>query len=237
MPSSTTPEQHESSSRDKARVEPLNPESTQGLRLSKFAQHFLTRTRRPKGWTFVAPGIGTFSSEASLREAYAAEPDNAFRRTYEASEEGQDWITLLLPSIATVAADNVESIPVQVEVRVPADVDRHPDRNVNSFDKLSGFGKTTVGRRAGLYTSWADQRDGDLVQLVCPSGRTNAGVFRAPCPWGPDRLPRLAEVLGHWANLVEDGVWVVGEDGVEEDAAWFDFNVDLANLNWDDMVQ
>jgi hypothetical protein len=29
----------------------------------------------------------------------------------------------------------------------------------------------------------------------------------------------------------------VGEDGVEEDAAWFDFNVDLANLNWDDMVQ
>jgi hypothetical protein len=237
MPSSTTLEQHESSSRDKARAEPLNPESTQGLRLSKFAQHFLTRTRRPKGWTFVAPGIGTFSSEASLREAYAAEPDNAFRRTYEASEEGQDWITLLLPSIATVAADNVESIPVQVEVRVPADVDRHPDRNVNSFDKLSGFGKTTVGRRAGLYTSWADQRDGDLVQLVCPSGRTNAGVFRAPCPWGPDRLPRLAEVLGHWANLVEDGIWAVGEDGVEEDAAWFDFNVDLANLNWDDMVE
>jgi hypothetical protein len=35
--------------------------------------------------------------------------------------------------------------------------------------------------------------------------------------------------------LVEDGVWAVGEDGVEEDAAWFDANKDLANLNWDDI--
>jgi hypothetical protein len=42
-------------------------------------------------------------------------------------------------------------------------------------------------------------------------------------------LPRrLAEVLGHWVDLVEDGVWAVEEDGVEEDAAWFDFCRSLA---------
>ena len=95
----------------------------------------------------------------------------------------------------------------------------------------------SVGRRAGLYIAWADERDGDLVQLVCPSGRTKVGKFGGRCPWGPDRLPRLAEVLGYWARLVEDGVWAVGVDGVEEDAGWFDANVELANLNWDDVSE
>ncbi|KAK4157099.1 hypothetical protein C8A00DRAFT_12038 [Chaetomidium leptoderma] len=238
IPSSSTPEG--TSPGERERIEPLRLEAMEGLHLGKFATQFLTRACRPKGWTFVAPGIGTFSSEASLREVYtAAEPEDAsFRRTFTNPEGEENWVTLLLPSVA-VAADGVKSTPVQV----PADVSRYPDLDdVNSFDKPYGFSKATVGRRAGLYTSWADERNGDLVQLVCPSGRTNAGVFGGPCPWGPDRGPRLAEVLGHWANLVEDGVWAVGEDGVEEDgveedAAWFDEHVDLANLSWDHVIE
>ncbi|KAK4233040.1 hypothetical protein C8A03DRAFT_39277 [Achaetomium macrosporum] len=222
MPSSSTPE-GETSERESG--EPLRLEAMQDLRLSKFAKHFLSRARRPKGWTFVAPGIGTFSNE-SLREAYATEAEDTFRRTFTTSEEGEDWITLLLPSLAG-----------DKPVKVPADMSRVPDPEINSFDKPFGFGKATVGRRAGLYTSWADERDGDLVQLVCPSGRTNAGVFSGPCPWGPSRLPRLAEVLGNWANLVEDGVWAVDADGVKEDAVWFDSHLDLANLNWDDVSE
>ncbi|KAK4152508.1 hypothetical protein C8A00DRAFT_44457 [Chaetomidium leptoderma] len=182
MPS-PTPEETTS---ERERGAPLRPEAMEGLRLSKFAEHFLGRAPRPKGWTFVAPGIGTFSEE-SLREAYSAEIEDAFRRTFTASEEGEDWATLVLPSVG------VES------VQVPADVSRVPDFNISSFDKPYGFGKATVGRRAGLYTEWADEREGDLVRL--------------------------------------DGVWAVGEDGVEEDATWFDSYVDLANLNWDDVSE
>ena len=200
---------------------PLRPEAIEGLRLSKFASHFLTHAPRPKGWTFIAPGIAKFS-EASLREAYSAEPEDTFRRTFTTSEEGEDWVTLVLPSVGG---------------SIPADVSHVSDLDISSFDKPWGFGKATVGRRAGLYVAWANERDGDLVQLVCPSGRTRAGEFGGPCPWGPSRLPRLAEVLGHWANLVEDGVWAVGEDGVEEDAGWFDAHVELTNLNWDDVSE
>ncbi len=205
----------------RAKDAPLCPEAMEGLRLSKFASHFLSRAPRPKGWTFIAPGIATFS-EASLRAAYSAEPEDAFRRTFATSEEGEDWVTLVLPCVGG---------------SVPADVSHVSDLDISSFDKPWGFGKVSVGRRAGLYVAWANERDGDLVQLVCPSGRTKVGEFGGPCPWGPSRLPRLAEVLGHWASLVEDGTWAVGEDGVEEDAGWFDAHVELANLNWDDISE
>jgi hypothetical protein len=225
MPSSST-RTPEGESSERERGEPLPWEAMQDLRLSKFAKHFLSRARRPTGWTFVAPGIGTFTNE-SLREAYATEAQDTFRRTFTTSEEGEDWVTLLLPSLCG------DKRPVTV----PADVSRVPDLEINSFDKPFGFGKATVGRRAGLYTSWADERDGDLVQLVCPSWRQNAGVFSGPCPWGPTRMPRLAELLGHWANLVEDGVWEVDANGVKEDAVWFDSHLDLANLNWDDVLE
>ena len=191
----------------------------EGLCLSNFAEHFLTRAPRPKGWTCVAPGIGIFS-EASLREAYSAEPEDAFRPTFTTSEEGEDWVTLVLPSAVG---------------SVPADVSRGLDLDISSFDKSYGFGKAAVGRRAGLYIAWADERDGDLVQLVWPSGRTRAREVGGPCAWGPSRLPRLADALAYWVGLVEEGVWALGEDGVEEDAGWFDSHVDLANLNWDDV--
>ncbi|KAK4103863.1 hypothetical protein N658DRAFT_465544 [Parathielavia hyrcaniae] len=205
---------------DRQRGEPLRHEAMEGLRLSHFAEQFLGLARRPKGWTFVAPGIGTFSEE-SLREAYSVEREDAFRRTFTNPEGGEDWVTLLIPNVV------VES--------VPADVSHVPDFDISSFDKPYGFGKVTVGRRPGLYTTFAEEQDGDLVQLVCPSGRTNAGVFSGLCPWGPSRPPRLAEMLGHWANLVENEVWAVNDDGVKEDAGWFDSYMELANLNWDDI--
>ncbi|KAH6617401.1 hypothetical protein F5144DRAFT_551862 [Chaetomium tenue] len=149
------------------REDPLRREALQDLHISTFAQDFLTHARRPSGWTFVAPGVGTFS-EASLRSAYAAEPATAFRRTLETSEEGNDWVSLLLPSVtvAAITPNDAGATLVQAPVRVPTDVSQHPGSGINSFDKPYGFGKLTVDRRAGLYTSWADERDGDLVQLV-----------------------------------------------------------------------
>ncbi|KAK4104691.1 hypothetical protein N658DRAFT_504272 [Parathielavia hyrcaniae] len=74
------------------RGEPLRLEAMEevsDLRLSKFARQFLSRARRPRGWTLVAPGIGTFSGE-TLREAYSAEPEDSFRRTLTSSDEGEE---------------------------------------------------------------------------------------------------------------------------------------------------
>ncbi|KAK3902240.1 hypothetical protein C8A05DRAFT_34080 [Staphylotrichum tortipilum] len=186
---------------------PLRPEAMEGLYLSNFARHFLTLSPRPKGWTFIAPGIGTFSDN-TLRDAYAGEASDSFRVTFPfmTSTEGEDWVTLLLPFIGSA-------------IHVPGDAeDSSPDNNTmgGAFDKPWWVGKATVGRRAGLYTSWAEELDGDLVTVVCPSGWTQVVEIEGVCPWGPWRAPRLAEVLGRWAWLVEEGVWTVGDDDVEE---------------------
>ncbi|KAK3291675.1 uncharacterized protein B0H64DRAFT_367079 [Chaetomium fimeti] len=236
LPSPPTPSNEQAPPTPKDRAPPFPPETLQDLHISTFAQHFLTHARRPQGWTFVAPGISTFPSLASLHETYAAEPNTTFRRTFESSSEGHDWITLLLPCVTTTPDGGGTPTPIQVPD--PATLARHPDPDINTFDKPHGFGKATVNRHAGLHTSWANERDGDLVQLVCPSGRTDVGtVFDGRCPWGPDRLPRLAEVLGHWAGLVEEGVWTVGGDGVVEDGGWWEGNGDMARLGWDGVVE
>ena len=118
---SPTPENPSKTARDA----PLRPEAMEGLRLSNFASHFLTRASQPKGWTFIAPGIKTFS-EKSLREAYSDEPENSFRRTFTTSEEGDDWATLVLPSVGGP---------------VPADVSDVPDLDISSFDKPWDLGR------------------------------------------------------------------------------------------------
>lgn len=212
---------------------PLKLEATTDLPLAPFAIHFLTLAPRPKGWTFVAPGIGTFASEAHLHAIYALrrgyDDEDAFRRMFTTiSEKGEEvvgWVSLLLPCVG-VGAEYVPS---------PAG---GLDDGGFGFDGPYGYGRFTVGRRAGLYTEWADERDGDLVRLVCPSGRMDAVEFGGGgggrCPWGYDRSPRLAEVLGHWADLVEEGVWAVGEDGVEGGTGWFEEHLDEARLSWDE---
>ena len=136
----------------------------EGLRLSRFAEHFLPRAPRPKGWTCIAPGIGTFS-EASLRETYSAEPEDAFRRTSTTSEEGEDWVTLVLPSVGR---------------SVPAEVSRVLDLDISSFDNSyggrlrwgGGLGCPSRGRMSGMgiWCSWCarlgGRRLGSLVGLV-----------------------------------------------------------------------
>ncbi|EAQ84551.1 predicted protein [Chaetomium globosum CBS 148.51] len=151
-----------------ATADSLPREALQNLQISTFAQHFLTHARRPRSWTFIAPGISTFT-EASLHSAYATEPTTAFRRTLETSSEGSDWVTLLLPSVAvttTTAPNHAGTTLVHLPLRVPTDVSQHPDDGINAFDAPHGFGNLAVDRRAGLYTAWADERDGDLVQLL-----------------------------------------------------------------------
>lgn len=180
--------------------EPLREEAMQGLKISRFARAFLVRAKRPRGMRFVAPGVGIFDGR-SLREVYEAEAENSSRRSFTLGlemqeQEEEEWASLILPEVESV----------------PEDVGQHTDLNINAFDRPWGFGKFTVARQAGLYTDLGDL-DGDLVRLICPSGRTSSCEFTGRCSWGPSRSPRLAELLNHWPSLVEDGVWAVCEDG------------------------
>jgi len=209
---------------DSGSDDPIRPEAMDGLCISRFARAFLSRARRPKWCKFVAPGIGFFDEE-TLKELYSAEPKDSRRRTvptWEKVAEEESWISLLLPGMETVP-----------------DVSQHPDFRVNSFENEHyGFKQYTFDRRTGLYTHWDTDEDGDHVQLLAPSGRTDICEFGNRCPWGPHRFVRLAEILAHWATLVENGTWEVDGDGVKGPSDWFDANMELAKLKWgeDDMV-
>lgn len=50
-----------------------------------------------------------------------------------------------------------------------------------------------------------EMTDSDTVHLITSSGLSTAGDFSGRCPWAKSRLPRLAEILSHWASLVESG--------------------------------
>lgn len=200
------------------RLEPLHltQESSAAFRISRFSIEFLSRALRP-GFMYVAPGITTFSAE-TLTELYGSEDQRAPRRSYPTGPgdpDGDDWASLLLPGTQSVASD----------------VSRHPDFDVQSFDKNWGFGKFTVNRRAGLYII-AEVSDADTVRLITPSGVSNAGDFTGPCPWGERRPPRLAEILAHWASLVESGAWEVGADGVVEADDWFQSHMAQSRPTW-----
>lgn len=204
------------------RLEPIqiDQETRTALRISGFSAEFLTRASRPS-FKYIAPGITTFSTE-SLTALYTSEDQRAPRRSYPTGPgdpDGDEWSTLLLPA----------------ERPVQSDTSRHPDPDVRSFDKNWGFGKFTVDRRAGLYVI-AEVADGDSVRLITPSGQAAAGDFSGRCPWGERRPPRLAEILAHWASLVETGAWQVGADGVMEADDWFDGHLGQSKLSWHDQI-
>ncbi|KAK2599276.1 hypothetical protein N8I77_011046 [Diaporthe amygdali] len=202
------------------RLEPLeiSQEMMSAFRVSRFVGEFLSRAPRP-GFTFVAPGITTFSTEA-LQSTHASKDPASFRRSTLLGQEDPDdleWASLLLPTNKSVDQDT----------------SRHANSDIQSFDKPWGLGKFTVSRQAGLYVI-PEVTESDTVQLITSSGLTTAGEFRGRCPWGKSRPPTLAEIFGHWASLVESGTWAVAADGVAEDHNWFDRHAMDAKLDWHD---
>ncbi|KAF3068384.1 hypothetical protein GL218_08392 [Daldinia childiae] len=194
------------------RLEPLSSESLAPFNISTFAAEFLTRAQRP-GFSFNAPGINTFTPELFV-VTYTAEAPGSTRQTRWLGDSGdEDWPTLLFPGIDTV----------------PLDVSDNPNMYINSFDRDWGFGKFTVNRQSGLYVI-ADTKYSDVVRLIASSGLPNACEFRHRFAWGPPRDPKLAEVLRHWASLVEEGTWSVDSNGVCTDHEWFNTNTHVAKV-------
>lgn len=190
----------------------LDLETRTAFHISDFAAEFLSRAPRP-GFKFVAPGITTFSAD-SFTELYASESQQATRRSHPTGAgdpDGDEWVSLILPATRPVA--------------------NSVSRQHQHFDSAWGFGKFTVSRRAGLYII-AEVSDADVVRLINPSGLSDAGDFTGRCPWGERRPPRLAELLAHWASLVESGTWTVDGDGVSDEDDWFDQCIPAAKLSW-----
>lgn len=88
------------------------------------------------------------------------------------------------------------------------EVDQHTSWNaiidIQSFDRPWGLGKLTVDEQAGLHIT-PEAIGSDTVHLITPSGLSTAGDSSGLCPWAESRPPGLAEILSHWASLVDNG--------------------------------
>ncbi|ROT42460.1 hypothetical protein SODALDRAFT_326619 [Sodiomyces alkalinus F11] len=179
---------------------PIPSEILHDLKVSSFARAFLAKAKRPS-FTFVAPGITSFTTE-SIVELYAAEPPTSPRLTADLDLDGGDeYASLILPAVGNPVPE-------------PAPGNRH-------FEKGWGNAKNTVLRRAGLYVNRRSYgSDGDDVVLITHEGVDDAFKHHGRRPWGPYRMFSLSEMLFAWAGLVEDGIWEVGPDGVSTPASW-----------------
>jgi hypothetical protein len=156
-------------------------------RASSFTRRFLGVARAPrKAGLRIAPGIGTFTT-STYHNLQLSEPSDSKRLNTIRSRklEEDDLIpSLLFPS--------------------PTAVDTRAD----------GFGNFLLEGRAGVYIvpsmGW-----GDSVRVVNGEGGADTfGYKPVGCPWSPGRDAVLGEVLSRWTELIEDGTWEVGEDGV-----------------------
>ncbi|KAK3997743.1 hypothetical protein QBC44DRAFT_229024 [Cladorrhinum sp. PSN332] len=193
-----------------------------GLVMNDFAKAFLARARRPKGTTkWVAPGVGVFDEE-SIKEAYASEEsENSMRVMRESYDtDGMKLIPRDVDDIPSLVFPGTEKARVFV---------RWGSEQRPYYGLLNGM--------AGLYAN-GDHLDGDVVVFISPAGSQDSCQFAGVCPWNPGRYSRLSEVLRWWANLVEEGIWKVGEEGVTESADWFDVHREMYDdsekLDWND---
>lgn len=76
-----------------------------------------------------------------------------------------------------------------------------------------------------------DIANSDLARHVCSSRLCEGSEFQSPYRCGPPREPKLAEVFAHWATLVEDGTWMLDENGVCTEHSWFDDNTTKAKVS------
>ncbi|ROT35243.1 hypothetical protein SODALDRAFT_321275, partial [Sodiomyces alkalinus F11] len=138
------------------------------LRISTFASVFLTKAKQPLSFTFITPGIKSFTPE-SVVKLYAAEPLTSRRLANVELDRGDNYASLILPAVGS---------PVP-----------KPAPGNSYFDRDWGSAKYTVLRRAGLYVNYrstgAAGAAGDDVWLLTPEGVDDALKHYGSRPWGP----------------------------------------------------
>ncbi|PGH07595.1 hypothetical protein AJ80_07984 [Polytolypa hystricis UAMH7299] len=179
--------------------------------ISSFAKDFLLSAAQPRRFKYIAPGI-TILSPAMCEELYGTESvkSSPLRRAgYPNPNCPHAYPTLLFP------AQPLEDCPL--------------NRN---FDDEGGLSQITVRRYGGLCVG-VERNSADAVTFIDANGRGSAFQFSPrACPWSTKRLTRLVEVLRRWRDLVRNGNWSVGANGVAEGFEWVHMHRRQTMLTW-----
>lgn len=208
LPTSTPPQTSSNEPTPSSPVLPL--QQLERANFHPFATAFLSRATRPGNpIKYIAPGLTTWTPDSFTRDI-ENEPPSSPRRQYLARRRGVFDIATTPVLLFPFVDPSSTTQPLRVIEPIP------PGTAERSFDAEWGFGKFTLDRRAGVYVyPHPESGGGGSVVVVEGSGRDDWGQWGGRCPWGPGSPARLAEVLGRWKGLVEDGSWRVGAEGVE----------------------
>lgn len=194
-------------------LEPILQQSQlESANFHPFATAFLSRAALPlPRIKFIAPST-TMWTPTSFRADIEGEPSSSQRRRY-VSRRGftvEESPALLFPALRSL-----EGPAIRVPLPAPAEM----QSVIRGFEQDWGFGKFTLDRRAGVYL-YPDPLvgAGDAVVVLEESGLCDWGERRGRCTWGQGHNGvKLAEMLDKWRELIEGGVWQIGEFGVVGD--------------------
>ncbi len=197
-----------------------------------FARSFLTRARRPNTFRYIAPGL--LLPPTDTAEFVAAQPFTRLSRTSDtvippvcilSAAQGSHQAQLTTNHFSTNGfytglvsdTDDLPTLPSSVPAGVYTEaVDRQSyDIAEEGFRLLlpytlhgGGWDSDTANKPTGARKS-----DGSFVERG-----TSAELFQHGYkPFGGDyyRPQRLEKLLERWCEMVVEGVWEVGEEGVE----------------------
>ena len=192
-----------------------NPESIlrqsqlDGAKFHTFATAFLSRAVLPfPRITFIALSI-TIWTPATFRADIEGEPSSSRRRQYLSRRRFtvEESPALLFPALR---------FPEGPAIRVPLPAPAETQGDMIGFEQDWGFGKFTLDRRVGVYL-YPDLAVGaaDAVVVLEESGLRDWGERQGRCTWGLGHNGlKLAEMLDKWRELIESGIWQIGEMGV-----------------------
>jgi hypothetical protein len=187
---------------------------------NSFASAFLSQAPLPT-FKFLAPGI-TFFTPSLFKALYATSSSDTERKynnmlggnhsqlPYDFTPfEDDSRVSLIFPSLTTIPSlEHLKQGDRGYEFEYSYQQNAQPG---------SGLSRYLVGRRGGLY-SWTN----DEVKFFDREGGDDAFTYEKECPYdGRGRGPGLAEVLIRWRELIERGVWNVGQEGVVEEEGWW----------------
>ena len=187
----------------------LQQSQLQSGNFHSFATAFLSRAVLPlPRIKFIAPST-TVWTQTSFRTDVEGEPASSRRRQYLSRRRFtvEESPALLFPALRS---------PEGPTIRVPLPAPTKMQGIIGDFEQDWGFGKFTLDRRAGVYL-YPDPYvgAGDAVVVLEESGLCDWGERHGRCTWGQGHNGvQLAEMLDKWRELVESGVWQIGEMGV-----------------------
>ncbi|KAF9889728.1 hypothetical protein FE257_007034 [Aspergillus nanangensis] len=180
------------------REQPEQPPQDNRTPFKGFAEAFFTRARTPT-FTHVAPSL-VFPSPSQM-EALAARQQERFHAEESSWTTEEDGLIKVVPTVLFPLGGNIHA------------------GLATTADRGWQDGVGLVLPTAERYESWAgpvDEENNDP-----PAYERVWQVEAVQSPFWPVHAARMTWVLRRWIQLVEEGVWRVGTDGVQ--GSWEEF--------------